>query len=147
MPVNYMPSGYHTITPYIVVQGGAKLIEFLKQVFGAKEEQRSTKPDGTIMHAQIRIGDSLLMLADATEMWKPMPTMLYLYVPDVDATYQAALNAGATSIMAPANQFYGDRNAGVLDTFGNQWWIGTHVEDVPPQEIERRREAALKQRS
>jgi PhnB protein len=99
------------------------------------------------MHAELRIGDSVVMLADAAGDFKPLPCALYLYVPDADATYRRALEAGATSVMEPANQFYGDRNAGVKDPTGNQWWIGTHVEDVPPEEMARRRDAYAKQQA
>jgi PhnB protein len=142
-----IPEGYHTVTPYLVVQGAAKLIDFLKQAFDAKEIMRMPLPDGTIMHAEVKIGDSTVMLGDARGDFKPMPAAIYLYVNDADATYQRALHAGATSTMEPANQFYGDRNAGVKDPVGNQWWIGTHIEDVPPDELARRAEAYVAQQA
>lgn len=137
-PVKPIPDGYHTLTPYLTVRGAAQLIDFLKQAFDAKEHSRSARPDGTVMHADLQIGDSHLMVSEATEQWKAKETGLYLYVPDTDATYRRALEAGATSLMEPADQFYGDRNAGVQDAFGNSWWIATHVEDVAPEEMERR---------
>ncbi len=141
MPVKPIPEGFHTVTPYLMVQGAQKLIEFLKQAFNARETERMAQPDGTITHAEVRIGDSIIMLAEAAGQWKPMPTGIYLYVEDTDAIYQRALAAGATSIMEPADQFYGDRNAGVQDPSGNQWWIATHIEDVSPDELQRRAQA------
>ena len=146
MAVKPVPDGYHTVTPYLVVQGAAQLIEFLKRAFDARDvHECMRRPDGTVAHAELRIGDSVVMLADAAGDHKPLPCALYLYVPDVDATYKRALQAGATSVMEPANQFYGDRNAGVKDPVGNLWWIATHVEDVPPEEMARRHEAHAKQ--
>ena len=124
-----IPEGYHAVTPYLVVQGVPTLIDFLKQVFEAQEIMRMPRPDGTIMHGEFR----------------PMPGSLYLYVDDTDATYQRALQAGASSMMEPADQFWGDRHAGVVDPVGNHWWIATHLEDVPPDEMARRAEAFMKQ--
>jgi len=140
-----IPHGYHTVTPYLTVQGADQLIDFLKQVFEAKETERVTRPDGTIGHADVRIGDSVIMLAEASGEWKPMPGAIHLYVDDTDATYQRALQAGAASLMAPADQFHGDRMAGVKDPFGNVWWIVTHVEDVSPDELQKRADASWKQ--
>jgi PhnB protein len=147
MAVTPIPAGFHTVTPYLVVQGAAKLIDFLKQAFDAKEIMRMPLPDGTIMHAEVKIGDSIVMMGDARGEMKPMPAAIYLYVNDADATYQRALRAGATSTMEPADQFYGDRSAGVKDPVGNQWWIGTHIEDVPPDELARRAEAYMAQQA
>ena len=144
MAVKPVPDGYHSITPYLVVQGVPKLIEFLKRAFEAKETERVTQPDGRVRHAEVKIGDSVVMLGEATGEHTPMPTSLYLYVPDADTTYKRALQAGGISLMEPANQFYGDRNAGVKDPVGNHWWIATHVEDVPPEELRRRAAAAMK---
>ena len=146
MAVKPIPDGYHTITPYLVVPGVAKFLEFLKQAFDAKEMFRSASPEGTVMHAEVRIGDSPVMMGEAMGEHKPMPSMLYLYVNDTDAWYKRALEAGATSVMEPADQFYGDRNAGVKDEWGNQWWMATHVEDVAPDELERRAQEAMKKR-
>ena len=147
MAVKSIPDGYHSVTPYLTVQGAAKLLDFLKQAFAAIELHRMTRPDGTVGHAEVRIGDSVVMLAEARDEWKPMPGAMYLYVNDTDAAYQRALQAGATSLMEPADQFYGDRNAGVKDPVGNHWWIATHKEDVPPEELAKREEAFLKQQS
>jgi uncharacterized glyoxalase superfamily protein PhnB len=143
MAVSPIPAGFHSITPYLVVPGIAKLVEFLKQAFGAEETHPiMTRPDGTVMHAEMRIGDSRLMMGEPMGNFQAMPCMLYLYVPDVDAIYRRALAAGAVSLQEPADQFYGDRNAGVRDPSGNLWWIGTHKEDVPPEELRRRAQAA-----
>lgn len=138
MAVKPIPEGYHTVTPYLVVPGAAKLIEFLRHVFDAQEIERMARPDGTVMHAEVRIGDSVVMMGEASGEKPAMPAMLYLYVKDCDATYKRALQAGAISVMEPADQFYGDRNAAVKDASGNQWWMATHVEDVPPEEMARR---------
>jgi PhnB protein len=106
-----------------------------------------SRPDGTIAHAEVRIGDSAVMMGEPMGEQQPRPATLYLYVNDTDAVYQRALQAGATSLMEPADQFYGDRNAGVQDVFGNYWWIGTHKEDVSPEELKKRAEAHTKQKS
>ncbi len=144
MAVRPIPAGYHTVTPYLAVAGANKLLDFVKRAFDAKEIRCSKRPDGTVWHAEVRIGDSMVMLAEAAAPWKPMPTGIYLYVSDVDATYKSAIAAGGTSIMEPADQFYGDRHGGVQDPVGNMWWIATHIEDVSPQEMAKRQEAAAK---
>ena len=139
MAVKPVPEGYHTATPYLIVPGVAKVIDFLKRTFEAEEiHERTSRADGTIMHAEVRIGDSPIMLGEPMGQFQPMPASIYLYVADTDACYQRALKAGAASLMEPADQFYGDRNAGVRDPVGNVWWIGTHIEDVAPEEIARR---------
>jgi uncharacterized glyoxalase superfamily protein PhnB len=138
MAARAIPEGYHSVTPYLTVEGADRLIEFVEAAFGATETERITTSDGRIAHAEVRIGDSVVMMSEAGERCAPMPTALYLYVPDADAAYRRALAAGAVSLMEPADQFYGDRNAGVQDPTGNRWWIATRVEDVPPQELHRR---------
>jgi len=143
MAVKAIPDGYHSVTPYLVVSGVATLLDFLTQAFEAHELHRMPRPDGTIMHAEVRIGDSRVMLGEPMGAAPPMPGSLYLYVNDVDAVYTRALHAGATSTSAPADRFYGDRSAGIKDPLGNQWWIATHQEDVPPEEIARRAEACM----
>jgi PhnB protein len=143
MAIKPIPDGYHTVTPYLLVQGAAELIDFLKQIFDAQETERVLRPDGAIGHAEIKIGDSVVMMSEAGGEWQPMPSSMYLYVNDTDTIYRRALQAGATSIMEPANQFYGDRSAGVKDRAGNHWWIATHVEDVSPEELQRRAAAAV----
>jgi PhnB protein len=141
MPVKPIPDGYHSVTPYIVVDGASKLIDFLKRAFGAVVVSSMEQPDGTVAHAEVRIGDSMIMLGQANQKWPAMPSALYLYVPDTDATYRQALQAGAKSIMEPADQFYGDRNGGVQDAFGNYWWIGTRVANLSKEELHLRAEA------
>jgi uncharacterized glyoxalase superfamily protein PhnB len=145
MAVNPVPTGYHTVTPYLVVDGAAKTIDFAKKAFGAEMlGEPVKKPDGKIMHAEFKIGDSRVMISDSTEQHPPMNSMLHLYVPNVDAVYQRAVAAGGTSLMEPMDQFYGDRSGGVKDPSGIQWFIGTHKEDVSPQELKKRAEAHLK---
>jgi PhnB protein len=130
MTIKPIPEGYHTVTPYLVVKGAAQLIDFLKQAFDAEEIQRMALPNGTISHAEVRIGDSVVMLGEAQGEYPSMPAMLHLYVEDVDTVYQRVLGAGATSLREPVNEFYGDRIGGVRDSFGNQWWIATHMESL-----------------
>jgi PhnB protein len=112
----------------------------LKAGLGAETRHVSKAPDGLVMHAMLKIGDSPLMLCDARQDWPAKPAHLYLYVPNVDEVYARALQAGAVSINAPRNEFYGDRVAGITDSSGNCWWIATHVEDVSEEELNRRRE-------
>ncbi len=139
--VKPVPEGYRTVTPYIVVPGVAKVIDFAKQAFDATERQRHVTPDGRVMHAEIQIGDCIIMLGEPEGQAKPMPATLLLYLNDVDTAYRRALDAGATSVREPADQFYGDRSGGVQDAAGNQWWISTHIEDVSPEELRRRAQA------
>ena len=145
MAVKPIPEGHHTVTPYLVVRKAVQLIDFMKQAFAAEEIQRFTLTDGSIMHAEVRIGDSMVMLGEAGGEYPPMPAMLHLYVEDVDAVYQQAFQAGAISLRKPADQPDGDRMGGVKDPFGNQWWIATHIEDVSPEELAKREEAQRKQ--
>jgi uncharacterized glyoxalase superfamily protein PhnB len=147
MAVKPIPSGYHTVAPYLIVPDAAQLIDFLKQAFDAQESVRMARPDGRIVHAEVRIGDSMVMMGDTGGHPPVGPCMIHLYVDDVDATYLRALQAGATSVREPSNQFYGDRSGGVKDSFGNHWWIATHVEDVPLEEMKKRAEAFMKQQS
>jgi uncharacterized glyoxalase superfamily protein PhnB len=133
-----IPTGFHTVTPYLVCKRVPQLLEFLNSAFGAVERERMVDETGRVMHAEVQIGDSMIMMGEATENYPPRPATIYLYVLDVDAVYRRAIKAGGKSQMEPANQFYGDRNAGVVDPFGNQWWIGTHIEDVPAEELARR---------
>ena len=144
MPTKPIPDGYHSVTPYLVVERAGELIAFLEQAFEGEVTERMIRPDGTIGHAEVRIGDSVIMLSNARDPWKPLQSALYLYVPDTDAVYQRALAAGATSIMEPVDQFYGDRNAGVQDFAGHVWWIGTRQEAVSREELERRALAQMK---
>ena len=140
MPTNtpYKPEGYQNVIPYLHVEGATKLIAFLKEVFDAKEIAIYPRPDGSVGHAALRIGDSIVELADGGEEWPAMPCALQVYVPDADAAYHRALKAGATSLLQPANQFYGDRTASVRDSCGNNWYIATQIEVVGREEVDKR---------
>jgi uncharacterized glyoxalase superfamily protein PhnB len=134
---NYVPREFGTVTPFLTVKDAAKLIEFIKQAFGGQVIFRMDGPNGSVAHAEMKIGDSMVMIGEAPE-GQEIRAMLHLYLPDTDATYQSALAAGAVSIREPADQFYGDRSGGVRDFCGNQWWIATHIEDVSMEEMQRR---------
>lgn len=138
MAVKPIPDGYHNVTPYLVAEGAARLIDFMKDTFDGKEAVRMPTQAGTIGHAEIRIGDSVVMLADAVGEFPATPANLMVYVTDADAVYRRALKAGAASLQEPTDQFYGDRSARVRDPLGNQWTIATHVEDVSPDELQKR---------
>jgi len=146
MAVRPVPEGYHTVTPYFTVKGAADLVTFLARAFGAKEQHVMRGPKGEVWHGDMIVGDSHVMLGEANGPWQPMPASVYLYVADCDATYKKALEAGGTSIQEPKTQFYGDRHGAVKDPCGNTWWIATHVEDVPPEELEKRAAAAARER-
>jgi PhnB protein len=141
-----VPDGYHTATPYLIIGGAAEAIEFYKSVFGATERFRMPGPDDRIAHAEIHIGDSVIMLADEVlDMGYRSPrslggtaVSLLLYVDDVDAVFRRAVNAGAVTLRPVANQYYGDRSGTLEDPFGHVWTIATHIEDVPTEEIRRR---------
>jgi len=138
MSVHYLPEGYNTVNSYLVVPNADQVIEFLIEVFHAEVMGRLTYPDGKISHAEVQLGNSRVMLSEAIEGMPALPSMLVVYVPNVDEVYQRALAAGAKSIREPTDQFYGDRSGGVTDVGGNQWWIHTHIEDVSFEEIEKR---------
>lgn len=144
MPVRPIPDRYHSITPYLTVRDLPRLLQFTTDAFDAKQIEAVTGPDGKVRHAEVIIGDSVVMMGEAREEWPPRPGSLYLYVEDTQATYDRALRAGAKSLMEPAKQFYGDINAGIEDPVGNYWWIATHVEDVSPEEMERRAKEHMK---
>jgi PhnB protein len=127
---SYTPKGLHSVNVYMHPLRAEPVINFLKRAFGAREIAKYASPDGVVHHAEIRVGDSMVEMGEAHGKYQPMPTMFYLYVPDCDAVYQRALQAGATSIAEPADQPYGDRSGGVKDAFGNQWYIATHIKDV-----------------
>lgn len=143
--VNPIPDGFHTVTPVLTVQGASKLIGFLQQAFDAEELYRLDGPNGTVMHAELKIDDSMVIVGEATDQWKPMPATVALYVEDPDGWYQRALRAGGSFVRGPSNQFYGDRSAGIKDFAGNHWWIHTHIEDVPPEGIKKRAAVWMKQ--
>lgn len=149
--VPFQPPGYHSITPYLIVQGAGKAIEFYQSVLGATERMRIPGPNGVLFHAELQIGDAVIMLADempGMEFKSPAslggsPVGLVVYVPDVDARFAAALAAGAKVVRAVQNQFYGDRSGTLTDPFGHHWTISSHIEDVSPEEMARRM-AAMK---
>jgi len=138
MAVKPIPDGYHTVTPYLTVADAEAQIDFLKKAFGGEENFRHSDDKGRVSHAEVRVGSSMLMIGQARDQWTPKPAMFYLYVEDVDAVYKRAVAAGGKSIHEPADQAYGDRTGGVEDSQGNQWWVGTHIEDVSGEEIQRR---------
>jgi PhnB protein len=143
MAVKPIPDGFNTVTPYLVVEGAATVLDFLVSAFDAKEIRRAMLPDGTIMNVEVKIGDSTVMMGDAKGEYKPMPCMIYLYVDDADMTYNRAIQSGAISLSEPKDEFYGDRVAGVKDCAGNHWYIGTHKEDVSAEEIQKRIDALM----
>jgi PhnB protein len=151
MAVQPVPEGYHTVTPYLTVDDAAAAIEFYEKAFGAKERVRMNAPDGKVGHAELEIGDSLVMLSDALPQFTARPpkelggttASVFLYVEDVDAVTKQAVDAGATVTTEVADQFWGDRFGAVTDPFGHLWSISTHVEDVPPEEMAERAKAAL----
>lgn len=146
MPVPAIPDGYHSVTPYLIVKDGARAIEFYKKALGAVELFRMPGPDGKIMHAEVKIGDSPVMLADEfPERGALSPQSigntsvgLMVYVPDVDAQFKLAIAAGGKEIYEVKDQFYGDRSGTFVDPFGHKWTIGTHKEDVSPEEMQKR---------
>ena len=143
--VKPIPDGYHSIQPYLHIRGAAEALDFYKKAFGATERMRMPQQDGRIGHAELEIGDSVIMLADEfpeREIYGPRhfggsAASIMLYVENCDAVYQQALAAGAKSVREPADQFYGDRSAGIEDPFGFQWWIGTHIKDVSLEELQK----------
>jgi PhnB protein len=154
MAAKPIPEGYHTATPYLIVRGAARAIDFYQQAFGATELMRFAEPGGRVGHAEIKIGDSRIMLADEfPEMGIRSPqsfggsgVILALYVEDVDASFARAVAAGATVLRPVKDQFYGDRAGTLTDPFGHVWTLATHTEDVPPDELRRRFEASTRQR-
>jgi PhnB protein len=151
MAVKPIPDGYHTVTPYLAVDDAAAAIEYYKKAFGAKERFRVDAPGGKIGHAELEIGDSLVMLSDPFPQGSTKPpkelggtsVSIFMYVEDVDAVVKRAVDAGATVTMEVADQFWGDRFGSVQDPFGHLWSIATHVEDVPPEEMAERSKAAM----
>ncbi len=151
MPVSPIPAGYHSVTPYLIVSGAARAIEYYKEAFGATEIMRHAGPDGRIGHAEVKIGDSRVMLADEfPEMGAKSPSTiggssvgLCIYVPNVDALFNQAVAAGGKVERPLQDQFYGDRSGTLIDPIGHKWTIATHIEDVPPEEMEKRMAAAM----
>lgn len=140
MPVKPIPDGYQSVIPYLIIPNPKDLIGFAEKVMNAKLFEKMDSPDGGIMHAEIRIGDSVVMMGQSSEQYPPQSVMLHVYLEDIDAAYERSLKEGAVSIKAPQNQFYGDRTALVKDTNNIYWNFSTHVEDVIPEEMKRRME-------
>lgn len=144
------PDGYHSITPYLIIKGAATAIDYYKEIFGAQELLRIPQPDGRVGHAELKIGDSVIMLADEFPEMNTVgpktlgnsPVGLMVYVDDVDAVFAKAVAKGATIHKDLADQFYGDRNGTIIDPFGHKWTIATHNEDVSPEEMQRRMSAS-----
>jgi len=151
MAVQPIPEGYNTVSPYLAVDNAAKAIEYYKKAFGAEETVRMNGPDGRIGHAELKIGDSHLMLSDPFPQASTTPpkelggtsASIFMYVEDVDAVVQKAVDAGATVTMEVEDQFWGDRFGSITDPFGHLWSIATHVEDLSPEKIEERSKAAM----
>lgn len=127
MNQHFKPEGYSSVAVYVMADGAQRVIDFLKQAFDAEELRRTDNPDGSIMHAEIRVDDTVVMLADAGGNFPAFPSWLHVYVPDVDTTYRRALDAGGVSVQEPQQQGDPDRRAGVQDPAGNTWWIATQV--------------------
>jgi len=150
--VQAVPAGYHTVTPYLTVNDGAGALEFYKRAFGARETERMPGPGGKLMHAELRIGDSVVMLSDefpgmstckAPKSLGGTTGSIFLYLPDVDPAFRKAVDAGCKVLMPLTNMFWGDRFGKLEDPFGNQWTMATHVEDVTPDEMRRRAADAM----
>jgi PhnB protein len=144
MAVKAIPEGHHSVTPYLVVVGADKMISFLEQGLGGKCIERHPGPNGATAHAEVKIGDTIVMLGESSERAKASPATLYHYVTNVDETHRRAVVAGAKVLTEPTDMFYGDRSGGVIDPCGNFWWIATHIEDVPPDEFQKRVQAMKK---
>jgi PhnB protein len=136
--VQPVPEDYGSLTPYVIVRGVAPFIDFLEEAFGAVERFRVPNEDGTIGHAEVWLGNRVLMMFDGREEWPETPSFLTLYVDDCDAVHQRALQAGATEVTPLSTNAWGDRGSRIRDLFGNLWWIQTHVEDVSEEEMQRR---------
>lgn len=144
--VRAVPEGFHTVTPYLIVDNAAKLIGFIKNAFGGRVTFISNGDENKVMHATLSIGTSTIMVSDTMEGMGPRTAMLFLYLEDADGVYKKAIDAKATSVQEPRTEFYGDRAGAVKDEWGNEWWIATHVEDVAPEEMERRSKEVRKER-
>jgi PhnB protein len=134
---SHIPPAFHTVTPYIVVPGIARLLNFLTQAFGAIEKERMKREDGSIAHAAVTIGDSIIEMGESVDK-KSMPMTFHVYFPNVDEIHKRALAAGAKSLSEPTDQFYGERSAGLIDEWGNHWYIATYTDDLTPEELSSR---------
>lgn len=139
MSIKPLSDKYHTATPYLLVEGVAELIDFLTDAFGAEQIVRLDRKDRSIMHVEVKIGDSIIMMGEPMNEFGPMPGSIYLSIADCDAVYKRALECGGESIMEPTDMYHaGERYGGIKDPAGNVWWIATHIEDVSPEEQQRR---------
>jgi PhnB protein len=138
MALNFKQDGYFTVTPTLIADDADGLIDFMMRVFGATERMRMDMPNGKIAHAEYMIGDSPIMVADASDVYPAGPGFLHLYVEDADRVYNGAIAAGATSVKEPENHFYGDRSGTFKDAWGNRWTVSTHVEDVTDEDVAKR---------
>jgi PhnB protein len=143
--VQPIPDGFHTVTPFLIVDGAERLIEFLESAFDGELTDKFMTPDNRIMHATVTIGNSRIMLSDTMDGMQPQLGMLFLYVEDVDATFKDSLSAGGTLLREVRDEFYGDRAGAVKDEWGNTWWVATHTEDVSEPELKRRAKEAAKE--
>jgi len=144
---NPIPKGYHSLTPYIFAENAQKLADFLKEAFGAVQRTRIVLPNGRLMHTELKIGDSFLMMGEPTDKLGPMQCSIYLYVEDCDKVYQRAIKSGGASIMKPMDMDTGERYGGIKDPAGNIWWVATHVKDVSSDEAQRGAEEYDRRRS
>lgn len=133
---SHIPEGYHSVTPYIMSTNAQATIDFLKQTFDATEKEIIRTEDGKVGHGEIRIGDSIIMISDSSDQHPFNPSMLYVYVPNVDETYKRGITAGGQSLREPTDEFYGDRSAGMKDASGNQWWMATHQKTVSNEKMQ-----------
>jgi len=136
--VHHIPDGYHSITPFIATDSPKELIDFIKSAFNGEIEYMMKSDDGIIRHSTVKIGNSLIMISNGTDLYEPTPLMLHLFVKDVDKIYKQALENGAKSLQEPHDEFYGDRRSGVMDKWNNKWWIATHIEDFNEEEMKKR---------
>ncbi len=147
--IQAVPAGYHSLTPYLVVKSAARAIDFYKKAFDAKERTRMAAPDGSVMHAELKIGDSIFMMGEemparnvvSAETLGNSPGGLFIYTANVDKAFAKAVAAGARAVAPPTDMFWGDRYAKLIDPFGHQWSMATHIEDVPPKEMQKRGQA------
>jgi PhnB protein len=155
MPAKPIPQGFHSVTPHLICRNAKKAIDFYQKAFGAEKLRTHLMPDGSVMHAELKIGSSIVMLGEEFPDWKVLSpeslggsgVVLHIYTDDVDALFQKAVNAGCTTLMPVMDQFWGDRYGQVTDPFGHRWSIATHIEDVPEEEMERRGVEAMKKMS
>jgi PhnB protein len=149
--VRPVPPGYHTVTPYLVVKNGGKALDYYQEAFGTTDVKRMDAPDGRIMHAEFKIGDSMVMLSEemgpnrSPESFGGSPVSIFLYVEDVDSVFNRAVKAGAKADMPPQDMFWGDRFGKLTDPFGHHWALATHIEDVAPEEMDKRAQEAMAQ--